>query len=75
MLWIDDSTPYSWYQVKPLLVESVLRSLGFEVAPAAWHEQLLLEDVAYESGMAPEARSWDDGVKVPHYTIVARRPI
>jgi SAM-dependent methyltransferase len=74
MLWIDDSTPYSWYQVKPLLVESVLRSLGFDVAPASWHDQLLLEDVAYEPGTAPEARSWDAGVQVPHYTVVARRP-
>jgi SAM-dependent methyltransferase len=74
MLWIDDSTPYSWYQVKPLLVESVLRSLGFEVAPTSWHDQLLLEDVAYEPGMPPEARSWDAGIEVPHYTVVARRP-
>jgi 2-polyprenyl-3-methyl-5-hydroxy-6-metoxy-1,4-benzoquinol methylase len=74
MLWLDSSSPYSWYQVKPLLVAEVLRSLGFEVEPPVWHEQLLLEDVAYRAGHAPEARAWSSGIRVPHFTVIGRRP-
>jgi SAM-dependent methyltransferase len=73
MLWLEDTAPYSWYQVKPRMVESVLSALGFQSTSVSFHEQLLLKDVTFEPGGALQARTWGDGRQIPHFTVIGRR--
>jgi SAM-dependent methyltransferase len=70
MIYFDKDNPYVWYQVKPRLVEAVLRRLGFVDIVRTDHRQLLMgtseHTVAGAVGVAMT-------IEVPHYTIVARR--
>lgn len=70
MIYFDKDDPYVWYQVKPRLVEAVLRRMGFADIARTDHRQLLR--VTSEHTRAG-AVGVEMNVEVPHYTIVARR--
>lgn len=70
MIYFDKDDPYVWYQVKPRLVESVLRRMGFESLQRLTHTQCLLTDTEHAAS-GPTLR--DREVEVMHYTIVGRR--
>ena len=73
MLWLEDSAPYSWYQVKPRMVESVLSALGFQSTSVSFHEQRMMKDVTFEPGNPAQERTWGDGRQIPHFTVIGRR--
>jgi SAM-dependent methyltransferase len=74
MIYFDKDNPYVWYQVKPRLVEAVLRRIGFEDIRRTEHRQLLITDADYKVGGA-DRREGDlvANLMVPHFTIVGRR--
>jgi SAM-dependent methyltransferase len=74
MIYFDKDNPYVWYQVKPRLVEAVLRRIGFEDIQRTEHQQLLVSAADYKVGDAdrPEVDLVANRM-IPHFTIVARR--
>jgi SAM-dependent methyltransferase len=72
MICFDKDDPYVWYQVKPPLVEAVLRKIGFKTFSMNWHKQLILEDREHDPSQGGAAHV-AVGLQVPHYTIVAAR--
>jgi SAM-dependent methyltransferase len=71
MIYFEKDNPFVWYQVKPRLVESVLRKMGFTRFERTNHTQLLVESVEHKPGEG--AVGVKMGVDVPHFTIVAYR--
>jgi SAM-dependent methyltransferase len=70
MIYFDKDNPFVWYQVKPALVEAVLRRLGFHDIRRTEHRQLFKLDTEHTKGGPSRVEA---NVEVPHYTIVARR--
>ena len=70
MIYFDKDNPYVWYQVKPQLVEAVLRRMGFNDVHRTEHRQLFMMDA--EHGPAGPTGSKTE-VQVPHYTVIGRR--
>jgi len=64
-------SPFSWFQVTPFLLTTLLSELSYDDQDVTCHEQRLMEDVDYEEGRG-KPRRWD-GRLVPHFTVVARR--
>ena len=64
-------SPFSWFQVTPFLLTTLLSELSYDDQDVSRHEQRLMEDVDYEEGRG-KPRRWD-GRLVPHFTVVARR--
>jgi SAM-dependent methyltransferase len=71
MIYFDKDNPFVWYQVKPPLVEAVLRRMGFSRFERTDHMQLFVEDPEHQPGKG--TISVKMGVNVPHFTIVAYR--
>jgi len=72
MVLFEGSHPYSWFQVKPSLVTTFLGELGYTDQTVTRHEQLYLEAVDYEREQPRRVET--GGVRVPHFTVTARRP-
>ena len=71
LILLPPPSPFSWFQVTPPLVVALLTELGYDTQRVTRHEQLLLEDVDYETGQG-KPRRWD-GRPVPHFTVVGSR--
>jgi hypothetical protein len=69
MIMFDAVTPYSWYQVKPPLIETVLSRMGFGNFRRTSHTQLLLQDGVHtaEAGLLRREHTLD----VRHFTITS----
>jgi len=61
MIMFDSDAAYSWYQVKPPLIEAVLSRMGFGRFQRTFHKQFFIHD----------ATGADRGMDVPHFTITA----
>jgi hypothetical protein len=70
MIYFDKDNPFSWYQVKPPLLEAFLRRMGFMDFQISRHSQLFVEDVDHTSA-GPRGRM--AGVEIPHFTLTAER--
>jgi SAM-dependent methyltransferase len=70
MIYFDKDNPYVWYQVKPLLVEAILRRMGFDDIRRTEHRQLFMVDAQHTEGGAKGVKT---EVQVPHYTVIGRR--
>jgi SAM-dependent methyltransferase len=70
MIYFDKDDPYVWYQVKPRMVEAVLRRMGFPNVRRTEHRQLMTIDVEHR---AHGPVGVPTHVEVPHYTVVGRR--
>jgi SAM-dependent methyltransferase len=70
MMYFDKDNPYVWYQVKPKLVEAVLRRMGFEHTERTEHYQYLVANAEHRKDGVVRV---EEHVQVPHFTIVARR--
>jgi hypothetical protein len=68
----DLPSPFSWYQVKPGLLENLLGRWGFIDQQLAWHTQLYLEDQRFDENGAATAEK--ENMRVAHYTLSLRRP-
>ena len=70
LIYFDKDNPYVWYQVKPRLVEAILRRMGFDDVRRSEHKQLFMVDAEHkESGPIGVKTE----VEVPHYTVIGRR--
>ena len=72
MLLYDVPNPFSWYQVKPLLLQTLLRRWGFTQQTLTWHDQILLSAHQFtDDGRS----SWEKAESpTKHYTRSAQRP-
>jgi SAM-dependent methyltransferase len=70
MVLFEGAHPYSWFQLKPPLVTSILAELGYVEQEVTRHEQLFLESIDYSSGAPNRVAT---GNLVPHFTVTARR--
>ena len=72
LIMYDVPHPFSWYQVKPSLLQLLLRRWGFTDQTLTWHTQVMIQAPQFtEEGKV----SWEQsGVQVRHYTLSARRP-
>jgi SAM-dependent methyltransferase len=70
MIYFDKDNPYVWYQVKPALVEAVLRRMGFDDIQRTEHRQLFRSDGEHTKEGVIRVET---NVEVPHYTIIGRR--
>ncbi len=70
MIYFDKDNPYSWFQVKPLLLEAFLRRMGFGDFRLATHTQRFVIDAEHTSE-GPRGRPV--GQDIPHYTLTAVR--
>ncbi len=70
MIYLEKDNPYCWYQVKPPLVEAVLRKMGFSKFIFSSHKQLFKVEPEH-TNFGPKAV--ETNVYVPHFTIVATR--
>jgi SAM-dependent methyltransferase len=71
MILFEGAGPFSWFQVKPRLLASLLEELGLTDQELTHHEQLLVEDIDF-SASDPQRREWG-GLAVPHFTLTAHR--
>jgi SAM-dependent methyltransferase len=71
MLMYDLPHPFSWYQVKPGLLQNLLRRWGLTDQTLTWHTQLILQGAQFaEDGRV----SWEqNSVPARHYTLSAWR--
>jgi SAM-dependent methyltransferase len=69
MVLFDHPTPYSWYQVKPPLVETVLSRMGFGNFQRTSHTQRLLQDCVHTDEAGPVTRA--HALDVVHFTITS----
>ena len=71
MIMYDLPHPFSWYQVKPGLLQTLLRRWGFTDQTLTWHRQMMLRGPLYsEDGKV----SWEESaVSAKHYTLSMRR--
>jgi len=70
MIYFDKDNPFSWYQVKPPLLEAFLKRMGFADFHLSRHTQLFAMDVDHTSG-GPRGRA--AGVEIPQFTLTAER--
>jgi SAM-dependent methyltransferase len=70
MIYFDRDDPYVWYQVKPRLVEAVLRRMGFQDVRRTTHRQTFMQHTQHR---AEGPVGVPTNVKSPHYTVVGRR--
>lgn len=73
MVFYDAPGPFSWYQVKPRLLEAALRRFGFDGFQLSRHTQLFLEDTRYVDGARLPARVQQNALPIPHFTLTAHR--
>lgn len=71
MIYFDNDNPYTWYQVKPRLVEAVLTRMGLPKLARTSHTQLLVENVEHDARLGGVGKKMQ--LHAPHYTIVAER--
>lgn len=71
LIYFNKSGPHSWYQVKPPLVEAVLKRMGFTSFTVTEHTQLMLVDVEHDAKLGPVGQR--RRVAPAHFTIVARK--
>jgi SAM-dependent methyltransferase len=71
MILYEGDHLFSWYQVKPRLIEAILERMGFGDVRREWHEQLLVRSVQVSRRDGMSVRS--PHVMVPHFTVMARR--
>lgn len=71
MIYFDKENPFVWFQLRPRLVEAVLRKMGFNKFEHSEHKQLFMVDPDHRPGTISTTRSVV--TSVPHFTIVARR--
>jgi hypothetical protein len=70
LVMFDVAAPFSWYQVKPGLLQNLLGRWGFTEQRLTWHEQLIVSGPAHDSGHT----AWTDiGELVRHFTLSAQR--
>jgi len=71
MVMYDLPHPFSWYQVKPQLLQLLLRRWGFADQTLTWHTQVMLQGPQFdEDGRV----SWTtSSVPAQHYTLSTRR--
>jgi SAM-dependent methyltransferase len=70
MMFDPKVAPFSWYQLKPKLIETVLSRMGFGEIHVTRHAQLLVQEKGVtETG--PMMHKYE--INVPHFTITARR--
>ena len=70
MIYFDKDNPYSWYQVKPPLLEAFLRRMGFGEFRLTRHKQHFIVDAEH----TPEGpRGQLVGQDIPHFTLTAQR--
>jgi SAM-dependent methyltransferase len=71
MLMYDIANPFSWYQVKPLLLQNLLRRWDFTEQTLNWHTQVILEGHQFKEGGEV---SWEQfGLPTRHFTLSARK--
>jgi hypothetical protein len=70
MIYFDTDDPHAWFQVKPRLVEAVLRRMGFCDLHRTEHRQLRTMIVEHTAQGPVGALTH---AEVPHYTVVGRR--
>jgi len=71
LLMFDVAAPFSWYQVKPGLLQNLLARWGFNEQRLTWHEQLNVSSPQYSDHGEEHWR--DFGEMVRHFTLSARR--
>jgi hypothetical protein len=71
MIFFDDENPYTWYQVKPRLLTTVLARMGFRDFTVEHHTQRLIQDVPHSTESGPRGRT--QNIDVPHFTVTGRR--
>ena len=71
MIMYDELKPWSWYQVKPGLLQNLLRRWGFTEQALSWHTQVLLRESTFtETGR----QTWVPlSVPTKHFTLSARK--
>lgn len=72
LIYFDKNNPYVWYQVKPVLVEAVLKRMGFTVIEKLTHTQKYLAEAEHQPDGTIK-RTDLATMDVPHFTIVAVR--
>jgi hypothetical protein len=71
MIMYDLPHFFSWYQVKPGLLQAILRRWDFSDQTLTWHTQTILQGHQFTDD---GASSWEMyGVPARHYTLSARR--
>src|SRR5262245_31646076 len=72
LVMYDIPNPYSWYQVKPALLQNLLRRWNFTDQTLTRHTQVILQGPQYAEGGGLVA--WKDfGIPTNHFTLSARR--
>jgi SAM-dependent methyltransferase len=71
LIYYGVDNPYSWYQVKPPLVEAILTRMGFKRFVRTDHTQIMLENVEHDPKLGGIGRKLQ--VEPVHFTIVAYR--
>ena len=71
LIYFGESGPHSWYQVKPPLVEAVLKRMGFTSFTRTEHTQLMLMNVQHDPKLGPVGQQMR--IEPAHFTIVARK--
>jgi SAM-dependent methyltransferase len=70
MIIFDNDNPFTWYQVKPKLIEVVLRRFGFGNFRYTTHDQLFLQDAKHTAEAGPVGGP-QIPLTVPHFTVTA----
>lgn len=72
MVMYDVPYPFSWYQVKPRLLQTLLQRWGYTDQTVTWHTQTMLKAPTFDERVRV---SWEE-TRVPasHFTLSARRP-
>jgi SAM-dependent methyltransferase len=70
MIMFDNDNPFTWYQLKPKLIELALRRMGFGNFQHTTHTQLHLQDIKHTAKTGPEFGS-QMGIPTPHFTVTA----
>jgi len=67
----DSDHPFSWFQVRPELLDALLAQHGFAERTLRWHAQPFIDVVDYLANGT--IRETQNGNEIPHFTLVARR--
>lgn len=71
MLMYDIPFPFSWYQVKPRLLQLLLEKWGFADQTLTWHTQTMINAPMFDDDTRIR---WEEcAVPTTHYTLSARR--
>ena len=72
MLMFDLPNPFSWYQVKPGLLQNLLWRWGYTDQRLTWHTQVCIQDQRFDdAGQISWAR---EEIPTRHFTLSANRP-